>query len=306
MSQGFRYPASWAGIAIDVTGASVRHGRTVPQHLRPRRDGASLEDTGRDPWVCQVEFLFLDRDAHPGEPSPLPDYEQRFTAFDVLVDSGATRTLVHPYQGAVRCKVEGFEHRAAAEDGQPVIRCSATFIEDGEAEIVFAPDPIKSVSGPQSLRGRATQVKTALSDTGAPESAVLADVDVDADRWGNDPTLSSRQVYLEMVRLRRRLSDEMLAADPYTSIERYPIARAYHELQWELVRAFEAYSSSSSRVISLEVTAAQPLRTIAANFYGAAQADARLVELLDLNPGLRTPALVPAGTTLRAYALVVH
>jgi hypothetical protein len=72
-------------------------------------------------------------------------------------------------------------------------------------------------------------------------------------------------------------------------------------LQYQLQRAAESVASDAERVFDLTVRAPVPLRVLCARVYGASAAEERQAQVARLN-ALRTPGLVPAGTTLKMPA----
>ena len=291
--QGFTFDASWAGIRIAVTSTSTF----------PKFDGATLEDTGRKHFVASMEFIFIDRKPLPGESVPILDYRGRFNAFDAQVALGKVATLIHPYAGAVKCRIEGFGHNADAT-GQAFIKASATFIEEITLAPVFAADGggVQTLGGSQDVRAHATTADAAREDVGLEPSDNLAVAIEAAERWEADPTLTAREVLAEMAVVINALNAELADIGAGTDIDRYPIMRDYTLLQHSLRKTAEAFTTTTTRIVILTVAEPLPLRVIAAQFYGAGEAERRFDELRELNPGLLSPVIVPRGTALKALS----
>lgn len=318
MPAGFTYEASFDGIRIDVLSSQIDHGRTVVPHRFPKRDGASLEDTGRDPFVCTMSFVFIDNFISQQEAAirgittgaaDSGNYEERFLEFKLLVEDGSPRILVHPYEGAVRCRVSNFSHSADG-DGQPLISCSATFIEEVSLPPVFvAGQGAQTRASSQDVRAAQVPADEALTSAGV-SSTTPAEMTAEVERWefGNEDgtEISVREVQLQMATLNNRLSAELDAFDALTDLTRFPIYKQFTILQYNMRRAAESFTTTTTRIVTINVTEPTPLRVIAARFYGAEQAERRFDEMRELNPTIRNPSLIPAGTELKAYSRTVE
>lgn len=298
MPPGFTFEASYDGIRIDVLSSTIRHGRTVVAHQFPKRDGATNEDMGREQFVCSLQFLFIDhRFVAEGEGNWL----DRFRAFDIAVDDDKPRVLVHPYEGAVRCNVSDFSHDADGA-GEPVITASAMFSEEISLPPVFvAGAGAQTRASAQDVRAEAVQAEQSLDEIGFDPSLVQFAA-AEADRWEGDPDLSAREVQLQMAVINQNLNRELDELEVATDLSRHPIHKQYTRLQHSLRRAAEAFTTTTTRIVQINVLEPLPLRVIAARFYGAEQAERRFREMRDLNPAIRNPAVIPAGTTLKAYS----
>jgi prophage DNA circulation protein len=301
MSQGFTFDASFGGIRIDVISTSITHGRKRVDHGFPKKDGVTQEDLGREPFVCNLQFVFIDRRPQEGE-STVEPYDQRFLDFDALVGGDSVRRLVHPYVGAVLCGISRFSHNADA-DGGPAIFCSATFTEENSLPPVFAAGGgIHTLAGAQEVRTSAIAASEALEAAGLEETATLTDCVDSAEEWQSSNVITVRQVQHQMAQLNNRLNNELDAYEVATEIDQYPVFKEYTKLQYNLRRAAEGFTAGTTRIVSITTTQPLPLRVLAARFYGAAQAEERFGEMLELNPGIVNPGLIGADITLKAYS----
>ena len=306
---GFSFDASWGGVRIDVLDSNISHGREKTYHRLPKRDGATGEDSGREPWVCELQFVFIDRPQQEGEDAPPGDYLERFQAFEALVATDEIRRFVHPYYGAKLCSISGFTQSAG--DGQPAIYCSATFTEENSFIATTEAGPgAPALSGVHEVGSRALSAGAALEgsragltdEEKAASAQELAGVRAVVNEWDNDPDITPRRVQLEMASLNNALSRRLEQLEVASNIDRYPIMKEYTLLQYQVRLAAEAFTAQTPRVVTINVTEPLPLRVIAARFYGAAEANRRFGQLLDLNPEIRNPSLLPRGTSLKAYA----
>ncbi len=298
MADGFQFEASFDGIAMDVLSTNVAHGRAVIAHKFPKRDGAATEDMGREEFVATVQFIFIDnRFIERGA----GNYQDRFEKFDAAVDEGKPRIFVHPYAGAVRCNVHNFSHDADGE-GQPVIRCTATFVEDITLAPVFvAGAGAQTRASFQEVNADSQLLERSFEEIGF--VSVVIDRVLDAvARWESDPTLSAREVQNQMGVLIRELNDELLTLPVANDLSLYDVLKGYTLLTHSVRKAAESFTSTTTRIVTVRVTEPLPLRIIAARFYSADEADRRFEEMRELNPSIRDPSLIPTGTELKAYS----
>ncbi len=309
MAAGYRFEASFGGVRIDVTSTSVQHGRKVFPHGFPKRDGAENEDQGRRQLLITLEFIFIDRKPQRGEVDPVGDFQERFEIFDALVDDGPVRTLVHPYLGQILCKIADFTSNGDGE-GQPVITASATFMEEIQDEpiVTILAGSTTIIGGAQEVKQAAVAADEAAKTIGFKSTIIGEDGDAvsAAESWAQDATLTTREVQTEMAEINGRLNDELATIEAAANVNAIPLIQAYTLLQYRLRKSAEAFSSTTPRIIEITTEEVIPLRMIAAGFYGAEEADRRFLELLELNPGLRSPACVPAALTLKAYSRTVR
>lgn len=303
---GYSFDAKLDDLVLDVIATDVQHGRSVHPHTFPKRDGAELEDSGREPWVGDIEVVFFD--ASPVEPGQ-SDYLDRFAELDAMVGDGEVHTLVHPYAGIVRGRISAFSHHADGE-AQPIIRCRFTFTEDiALAPVAAAAAGVQTRAGVQDIRAEASLAKDAIeadtdldADVAADAISVIDDTVSTAEAWESDSTVTTRTVALEMATINSRLSRVLDDLECTTNLARHPIMKQLTLLQYSVRRAAAAFTSTASRVVTITVRDPLPLRVVAARFYGAAQAERRYAELRDLNPALTRYSLIPANSQLRAYA----
>lgn len=306
MAHGFRFEASFGGVRIDVISTSTNHPRRVFPHEFPKKNGATTEDQGRGPLIVDLQFVFIDRKPRPGEELPIEDFMGRFETFQELMLLDTVRTLVHPYLGQVRCRIGEYSDNADGE-GQPMISARAQFTEENtEPAILDIVDgAIQATAGAQAVLAASVSADEALADQGL-SSTLTAESAALAANWGFSIGLTTRQVQLEMAEINGRLDSELAVFDAGGDVDSTPIVQSYTLLQYRLRKAAEAFSTTTPRIVEITTEATVPLRAIVAEFYGAPEAERRFLEVLELNPTLRTPACVPPSTTLKAYSRTVR
>lgn len=306
MPLGFRFEASFGGVRIDVVSTSSNHPRRVFAHEFPKKAGATTEDQGRGPLIVDLSFVFIDRKARPGEELPIEDYQGRFETFKELLLVDTVRTLVHPYLGQIRCRIGNYNDSGNG-DGQPMINASAQFTEENTEPAVLdiVDGAIQATAGAQAVSAASFNADLALTAQGL-SSELTGEALILAESWGFSIGLTTRQVQIEMAEINGRLDDELETFEAGGDVDSIPIIQAYTLLQFRLRKAAESFSTTTPRIVEITTEATIPLRAIVAEFYGAAEADRRFLEVLELNPTLRTPACVPPSVTLKAYSRTVR
>lgn len=306
MPAGFRFEASFGGVRIDVLSTSTNHPRRVFPHEFPKKAGASTEDQGRGPLIVDLTFVFIDRKPRPGEELPIENFQGRFETFKDLLLLDTVRTLVHPYLGQIRCRIGEYSDSGDGE-GQPSITARAQFTEENtEPAILDIVDgSIQVTAGAQAVLQASVLADLSLQAQGL-SSDLTSEAATLAQSWGFSIGLTTREVQVEMAALNGRLNAELDAFDAGADVDSTPIIQAYTLLQFRLTKAAESFTTTTPRVIEITTETTIPLRAIVAEFYGAAEADRRFLEVLELNPSLRTPACVPPGVALKAYSRTVR
>jgi prophage DNA circulation protein len=292
VSAGFRFECSFDGVPFDCMSQRVSHGRRVPVHENASQDGAYTEDSARKPRRISMEIVFID---HRYIAKEAGDVFARFDAFDALAGTGKVRQLVHPYLGVINCRLEDFDHSSDAESDPPAITLSVTFVED-----LHSPAVLDAAAANRPVAS-AQEAQLEIDEAGlsAPALTLAAEEVVE---WETNTALTPREVQMRMGDLSNRLDQELSDFEALTDIESYPIVKAYVRLQYQLRNLAQAVTSTSGRTMRLTVTEPIPLRILAARFYSPKESDQRFREMLDLNPGLSDPHLVPRGTELKVAA----
>ena len=104
------------GLSFPITTFSTDFSHDIAQHKRPDRDGARLENTGRNPIVLQVRGLFrngLIFDISANTSDLL--YPVVYKAVLQRCADGKTGDLVHPELGTLRMKCASFKSVTTAE-----------------------------------------------------------------------------------------------------------------------------------------------------------------------------------------------
>jgi prophage DNA circulation protein len=289
--------ASFRGLSFEVLSIRDSITRRVVEHKFPYRDGASLEDTGREPRPFDIEGDFIS-----------DNYLEELINFSKIADEGATGPFVHPLFGTFQAKVMAFDINHEGER-----RDSATFTlqlkEDGTNTKVPDFSGVES-AGDDLTRETETVVSiseeivefTPPDDTDwldlvdrAVEDALAFIDDVDAIVDDLETRFEQmRKTALDAIDEVVAMTDR--AVDTVTSVTT-PLVQGLHSIVIAAKRLRERAERIKSKIVELPIDVTAPLTTTAMRLYGDAS---RVDDLVRINK-IRNPFLIPAGTRLRVF-----
>lgn len=290
------YQASFGGVEFDCLATSDAIARAIARHTYPRRDGGDLQDMGAEPRSTRCRIEFWERAPLEGESTG--NHLERFAAFYDVCHYGQAFEFVHPITGSYRAMVESFDFDASGDE-RDAIMVEVTFVEDSTQPARFDPGSLQSVdSGSAAVRVNADLVNVELEDAGITSS--VADETADSvDAWEGGPGISAREVSLRLATINSQIDALIEEYELATDITRFPLYRRLQALNYSARRAASLFKQAQPQVIQITVAAPRPLRVLAAETYGAADAEARHADLMRMND-IDDPSLLPAGTVLRA------
>ncbi|MBQ1761768.1 MAG: DNA circularization N-terminal domain-containing protein [Aquincola sp.] len=131
--------ASYKGIAFDVEGVQDGERRAVAVYEYPYRDGADVEDLGREARQIRMAAVLFNAAAAGGQ----DDYEARLEVLLAALRSAEPGELVHPVLGVLPRAIAvdwQVEHQPDLRDG---CRLQMVFLEAAAVQRVFdAPSPV--------------------------------------------------------------------------------------------------------------------------------------------------------------------
>ena len=311
---------SFRGIPFPVTAIDESFGHDAPQHKSMDRDGAFVENTGRNPFVFGVVAPFIARSLSRGQNETWDDlYPTQFERFRAACLDRTTGDFVHPLYGTFKVKATDWRSSMNADErgGQTV---SVTFVEtrDDADEPAFV----------ASARTRATSVAVSLDAQLAalvPPPVVYTETD-DVDSFSaavaqitravDSSALNNAAFLAKVDRTIAKLGRVANSLDRTASVVRTdaltgvvtslgPLGPGAGRV-WTNCRVLQATlyeiraraSASKNRTVSTYVTPA-PLTLVGLSI----KLGSSTAELLALNPGLpRTRPTVPANTVVTYYA----
>lgn len=296
------YSASYGGVEFDCLETSDSMARAIVRHSFPRREGGVLHDMGAEPRETRCRLLFWERPALEGE-TARGDHRARFAAFLAVVKAGKegkAQAFVHPITGSYQAMVEDFDFDATGDE-RDAITADVTFVEDSTEPARFDPGSLLVVdAGAAAVRVNADLATAAFAGAGL-DTAVPGDAADVVDGWESDPTTAVRKVNLELATITSQIDGLIDEFELATDVSRFPLFRSLQALNYSCRRAAALFRQRQPQLITITLAAAQPLRVVAADTYGAADAEARYADLMRLND-IDDPTLLEAGTVLQAPA----
>jgi hypothetical protein len=289
----FMFPASYGGVPLLMTSFAGQGGRDVAVQSPSRGDKHSLQDRGLRLRSLRCELRFVDE---PGREAP----HVRFRQFEQLVNESLAHVFSSPVHGSYLARVSEFEFSGSADAREIVASC--TFLAESEPRTVFpAGAGSAPTAGLEEVSATAAATDEALAAEGL-TSSVTGDCVSTVIGWTQAESPSARAVYLEAASLAQRIDEEMTAFELASDLDRWELYRSYIMLRYQVSRAAMAVTSEAERVFDLLVREPMPARLLCAQVYGAAAAEERARQVVELNR-LRTPGRIPPGTTLKMPAV---
>lgn len=281
------YAARYGDQSLVLTSYSGEVGRDYAVQSPSRGDDHRTQDRGRKINRVEAEILFIHQ-------AGLAPYLDRWLAFRTLAESPAPSLFVHPIEGSYLAHVHDLRFRV---DESPHIVATCTFVPPG----VFAPVAavgagVAPQAGPEHVEVLVDRCDTQLAARGLTSSAPAAALEA-AVRWAEADEPDARAIAVELASLTTQIDQAIADLDLVTDLSRWELYRSMVELRYTLSRAAASVASETEEVSRYTLAAAEPLRVLCARLFGAAAAVDRARQVQRLN-GLRSPGLIPAGTTL--------
>lgn len=268
--------ASFGGVTFDVLSINDDVSRRrIAQHKYPYRDGADLDDMGREPRKTTMSIIFT------GD-----DYESRLSEFLELVDDGATDTFRHPILGQWEARAS-VTNLAFSPDDRDAATMDVEFIEDGTDTI------LPSLTSIPKLEAEVESWITAIglenvwgySEITAAASALSSAV-TKLQTMANKATSIINQARAKLERGMDKLKE-------LSDVENYKCMRAMKRSAYSLQKLGVRYQELHPPTTKQTNPVPAPLVIMAANMYGL-DARTRAAELAEMND-IRNPLFAQPG-----------
>lgn len=282
--------AAYGGVPLDLAVVDTTGGRSLAITELSRGDLPVVQDRGRATRRVSCEVLFIERDDIAEDPL------DRFLAFKAMAEDGTPRLFRHPLDGSFLAAVEQLEYRLDSEAQEVSATCAFVAVGDVVA-VTLAGTGGSAVAGAQDVATAAQAVNDELDALGL-SSSVPDDCTTAADGWAGAESPNPRRVLLEISSLTQQIAQDIADGGLTTDIDNWAAYRAYTVLEYRLRAAAEAATATTTRIFTELVREPIALRALVARRYGAASAEQRYREVLELND-LRRPGRIPQGTRLK-------
>jgi prophage DNA circulation protein len=300
----FLQECSWAGVTFLITEVRDEFSRVLDRQELPGRDGASIEDRGRGPRSIAVRAVFIEE----SYPDAVDDLVAR-------IAEGGVRELVHPVHGSLQAAVDrvSWVHTAEERDSAAM---DLVFVEhtDGAAG-PFVGESLASAanrvrSGADEGDVAATAFQSYLDQLSPPPTGALATAAIDARSALALAVTVSDGLEFESADLAvTDISARVNGAITELGTVIATIADFASEEAYELSRVLISTTAALERVATMIIESRPPLIDVVVDVdtpllvwvHARYRDPERAEEVLRLN-SIPDPLLIPAGTTLRAYA----
>ena len=284
--------ASYGGVDLLISTISTTVGRDIIVQSPSRGDKHVLQDRGLKHKVAEATVLFIDQ---PGK----PNYVARAQQFLAIVEVDAPTSFSHPILGTYTARATDVQLVATDE---AMIEFTCRIFAEDEPQVTFqAGAGVALGAGVEATSVAAANATNRITAADLePVSTVPATCASTVAAWGAvDPDdLDSQQVFLEVASLVGQIDNDIATYELESDLSLWLVYQAYILLRYQVVRAAEAATSTADNVFTFVVGAPQPLLAICAAIYGPALAQQRWQDIISINR-VRTPGLVPTGTTLK-------
>lgn len=297
---GIYFDTRFGDIELQVSSVDTERGRDIAVQSPAYGDKHNLTDRGLRQMRTTVEILFADK---PG----WAPYLDRYDELVRLCERGEVAIFSHPIDGSFRARCS--EVSARAEADELAVRATCVFLREDPPQVVFpVAAGVSTIASSEAVNVAAQLANMALADVdfggiADPDFGVVDDVATTVTAWEQaGAELDAQQVFLEVATLSDRIDTAIADLELAQDLSRYPAYEAMIRLRYQLSRAAEAFTSEAATVFDLYVEVPQPVLRICADVYGAALAVERAEQVTSMNR-IRTPNLVPRGTTLKMPAV---
>lgn len=274
--------ASFRGVPFECQTIDDEIVRRVVQYKYPYRDGADLEDLGREPRSTRLTCVFM------GD-----NYESDLGAFNMVVDEGKAGFFVHPILGTWNARISrvGIKH---SHDMRDVATVDVEVIEDGTSTTL--PNLLSVAKLQKEAIDWADQVDTDNLLTQVTEAQSAASK---AREFANDIKTTVNDINSTLNQVRRKIDTAVSKLRQLTDIQNYKIVRSLKRLAYSCTKLGVRVQSLRPPLLKKRLAAAMPLPYLAHQLYGDKK---RSSEIANLNKGkVPNQFKIKKDTELKVY-----
>lgn len=278
------FPVRFAGVDLEVESWSEDIGRTVIVHRPSRGDGAELSDRGRVPrqytWSVRLTGTAL-------------QVTDKRAALVVLARTGDTRTLEHPLDGIVRCKLETLTGMVAAGD----VGFEMVLIEDLAFTRRFPQEDSPDLGTFPEVEIRASEATEAIEILATPPESTVPDFDAASGQASTWEERAQGDIVQDVEAFRAEVGDLVRELDRTSDVEAYQAAVSVEAFRAVYEQYSQTVNDARSATFDLVLARPQPLITLLSGIYGAQEAELFTEEVARIND-IRDVIRLPSGFLL--------
>lgn len=295
MALGDFEDCTWGAVRLWCARIETDNSRRQVVHELADGDEHPVQDRGLAPRTVRCSVLFVEMPTETRSPM------ERFLSLKKQVDGGQRLLFTHPLDGSYFVNAGDFRYVIDDDGNLENGACEIAFTRSGEAEEPAAAGLGTNIAaGAAAVTARAAELDALLADLdfGEATSAITAKAKARQEEWETADIVPTRQVVNDVA----ELSDDLAAVIDDNGLE----DDLAHWETWKAVvfmgaairAAALAALAETPKVTSVRLSSEISLVAWCARRYGGADALERERQIRALNPELRTPGWIPAGSTL--------
>lgn len=270
--------ASFGGVEFECQALEDSLVRRIVQHKYPYRDGADLEDLGREPRPTTVTAVFYG-----------PTYEADLSGFMAWVDEGKTRDFIHPILGKWKAKLSlpGISHTHSARD---MCTVQVDVIEDGtdaELDTLFS---IETLEAEIILRADEVTVENTWDF-----DDVISAVN-EAKDFGQEAASKINEVTERVNAVRKKVETAIQTIQSLTDVASYPLFRSIMKMNHACHKLADRVHRTKPVIVRKDISSQMPLSLLAHRLYGDSS---RAGTILEMNKAIKNPFMPPEFMRIR-------
>lgn len=311
----FIQTGKYGGLAFDFVSVHDETARVVDRQSQPGRDGVALSDRARDGRAWDILGVFVEE-----------DYPDTYRALKKIIDEGGIREFIHPIDGKFKALVTraGSDHNA----DDSIDSCTMQLHVEEHTEQTLGPSvsATSTAARANSVRSKVLAVLNTISLFGAAIDAlpgitktlaataesIVADataaVNLAAD---TADTLEQTGDDLSAIEVQAAANGTLADIDAVVASisdctfngtavpEQYDMLKGLIDTAKAMADLATAIAAGKPALTTFQVDAEISLLLWCHEEYGDST---RALEVFNLNPWMADPLLIPAGSTVTAYA----
>lgn len=271
--------ASFRGVEFEVERLDDALVRRIREYRYPWRDGADLDDLGREPRRTQLTAHFR------GD-----TYESDLSAFLKIVDAGKSGTFIHPTLGTWTARISIPSIAQTHEDRDAAV-LQVEVIEDGTSTTLPTLYSIEKLEDEVETECLAVEDE----DPGYDE---VSDAVSAARAFVASAQAKASQITSEVNKVRKKIDTAVEKARQLTDVQNYPLVRSLKKLAYSCQKVGTRIQQVKPVVLERTIPVEMPLPLLAHKLYGDSS---RATEIQQVNR-VRNPFIAPPGARLKVYS----
>lgn len=274
--------ASFRGVQFESQTIDDEIVRRLATCKYPYRDGADLEDMGREPRNTRITAVFFD----DGDLT----YESKLNALIQVIDEAKSGTFIHPILGEWQARIERSSIRHT-HDERDMATVDLTIIEDG------TDSTLPEIFTYTKLKKETLDEADYVDDENLTAIQEATDAASRARDFANSVANAVGDISDGLNKVRKYIDKAVAKARALTDIRNYKLVRRLKRLAYSCKKLAVQVRSLKPPLLKKRLAAAMPTRVLAQSLYGDSS---RSAEIEKMNR-VRNPFKVKRDTEMKVY-----